>query len=163
MEEVINVAQPRRGFLQQATMAAALAISPFASRAQQQDAAEPATAAASSSVIATFDDVWRTVRDRFYDPQLHGLDWSAVRKRYLPDAAQATTEEALATVVNRMLSELHASHTHYYTPDEPEYDQLADIFAAALRRRGLERAFPGGRVSYPGIGILSRSDAGAAA
>ena len=160
MKEVINVAQPRRGFLQQATMAAALAISPFASRAQQQDAAEPATAAASSSVIATFDDVWRTVRDRFYDPQLHGLDWSAVRKRYLPDAAQATSEEALATVINRMLSELHASHTHYYTPDEPEYYQLADIFAAALRRRGLERAFPGGRVSYPGIGILSRSDAG---
>ena len=114
------MAQPRRGFLQQATMAAALAISPFASRAQQQDTAEPATAAASSSVIATFDDVWRTVRDRFYDPQLHGLDWSAVRKRYLPDAAQATSEEALATVINRMLSELHASHTHYYTPDEPE-------------------------------------------
>jgi carboxyl-terminal processing protease len=90
MKEVINVAQPRRGFLQQATMAAALAISPFASRAQQQDAAEPATAAASSSVIATFDDVWRTVRDRFYDPQLHGLDWSAVRKRYLPDGICST-------------------------------------------------------------------------
>ena len=93
-------------------------------------------------------------------PQLHGLDWSAVRKRYLPDAAQATSEEALATVINRMLSELHASHTHYYTPDEPEYYQLADIFTAALRRRGLDRAFPGGRVSYPGIGILSRPDAG---
>jgi carboxyl-terminal processing protease len=156
MKEAFNMAQPRRDFLKQATMAATLAISPFASHAQQQDTAEPATAAASSSVIATFDDVWRTVRDRFYDPQLHGLDWSAVRKRYLPDAAQATSEEALATVINRMLSELHASHTHYYTPDEPEYYQLADIFAAALRRRGLERAFPGGRVSYPGIGILSR-------
>ena len=30
--------------------------------------------------IATFEEVWRTVRDRFYDPHLHGLDWSAVRK-----------------------------------------------------------------------------------
>jgi carboxyl-terminal processing protease len=57
-----------------------------------------------------------------------------------------------------MLSELHASHTRYYTRYEPEYYQLSDIFAGALRRRGLERAFPGGRISYPGIGILSRLD-----
>ena len=158
MKRAINNAQPRRDFLKQTTMAAAVALSPLAARAQQRDAAETATSTASSAVVATFDDVWRTVRDRFYDPQLHGLDWSAVRARYLPNAAQAMSEEAVATVINHMLGELRASHTHYYTPNEPEYYQLADIFAAALRRRGLERAFPGGRVSYPGIGILSRSD-----
>ena len=155
MKAVINMAQPRRAFLKQTTMAAALAISPFASRAQQRDDAEPAASAASSAVITTFDDVWRTVRDRFYDPQLHGLDWSAVRERYLPDAAKAASDEALATVINRMLARLQASHTHYYTPDEPEYYQVPDIFAAALRRRGLERAFPGGRVSYPSIGRIT--------
>jgi len=58
-----------------------------------------------------------------------------------------------------MLSELHASHTRFYTPDEPEYYQLADIFVGALRRRGLQRAFPDGRVSYPGIGIISGFEA----
>ncbi|MBV9250263.1 MAG: PDZ domain-containing protein, partial [Acetobacteraceae bacterium] len=42
--------------------------------------------------------------------------------------------------------------------DEPEYYQLADIFAGALRRRGLDRVFPGGHVNYPGIGILSRAN-----
>jgi Tricorn protease C1 domain len=108
--------------------------------------------------IATFEEVWRTVRDRFYDPHLHGLDWSAVRKHYLPGATRASSEEALAGVINSMLSELHASHTRYYTPEGPEYYQLSDIFAGALRRRGLERAFPGGRISYPGVGVLSRVD-----
>ena len=49
-----------------------------------------------SAGIATFEEVWRTVRDRFYDPHLHGLDWSAVRERYLPDATRASSEEALA-------------------------------------------------------------------
>jgi carboxyl-terminal processing protease len=102
--------------------------------------------------------VWQTVRDRFYDPRLNGLDWAATRNRYMPAAASATSDELLAAVINRMLSDLHASHTHFYTPDEPEYYQLADIFVGALRRRGLERAFPGGRISYPGIGILSRTD-----
>jgi len=58
-----------------------------------------------------------------------------------------------------MLSELHASHTHYYTPDEPEYYQLAGIFTRALGRQGLQRVFPGGHISYPGIGILSRMSA----
>src|SRR5260370_16766141 len=58
-----------------------------------------------------------------------------------------------------MLTESHASHTRFYTPDEPEYYQLADIFAGALRRRGLQRAFPNGRISYPGIGIFSRAEA----
>jgi carboxyl-terminal processing protease len=65
----------------------------------------------------------------------------------------------VARVINTMLSELHASHTRFYTRDEPEYYQLADIFVGALRRRGLQHAFPDGRISYPGIGIISGSEA----
>jgi len=155
---MINTSQSRRRFLRLAGAAAAAAVSPSALRAEQQDAGAPATSRAAFPSVTAFEEVWQTVRDRFYDPHLHGLDWAAIRERYVPDAARATSEDVLAGVINRMLSELHASHTRYYTADEPEYYQLADIFAGALRRRGLERAFPGGRVSYPGIGILSRTD-----
>lgn len=147
----------RRRFLGLAGAAAA-AMAPSAPRAEQQDAGTPAASHVASPGVVAFEEVWRTVRDRFYDPHLHGLEWAAVRERYLPDAARATSGDALASIINRMLSELLASHTRYYTPDEPEYYQLADIFAGALRRRGLERAFPGGRISYPGIGIFSRTD-----
>src|SRR6476661_8437119 len=79
---------------------------------------------AESARIATFEEVWRTVRDRFYDPHLHGLDWSADREHYLPGATRASSEEALAGIINSMLSELHASDTRYYTPEGPEYYQL---------------------------------------
>jgi carboxyl-terminal processing protease len=158
MQKVINTAPSRRHFLRLTSMAAASVLAPKDLWAEQHEAAESTTSQAVSARIATFEEVWRTVRDRFYDPNLHGLDWSAVRERYLPDATQASSEEALAGVINGMLSELHASHTRYYTPEGPEYYQLSDIFAGALRRRGLERAFPGGRISYPGIGILSRVD-----
>ena len=108
---------------------------------------------------AVFDEVWRTVRDHFYDPRLHGLDWAAVRARYAPQAEAAPSEEALAAVINAMLAELHASHTELYTPADPAYYQLANIFAGALRHRGLERAFPGGKITYPGIGLFTRTDA----
>lgn len=156
MKKVINSAPSRRHFLRLTSMAAASALAPTVLCAEQREAGEPAASQAVSARIATFEEVWRTVRDRFYDPDLHGLDWSEVRERYMPDATAASSEEALASVVNNMLSELHASHTRYYTPHEPEYYQLCGIFAGALRRRGLERAFPGGRISYPGIGVLSR-------
>jgi len=158
MKKVINSAPSRRHFLRLTSMAAASALAPTVLWAEQREAGDSVTSQAVSARIATFEEVWRTVRDRFYDPHLHGLDWSAVRERYLPDATRASSEEALASIINGMLSELHASHTRYYTPYEPEYYQLSDIFAGALRRRGLERAFPGGRISYPGIGVLSRLD-----
>jgi carboxyl-terminal processing protease len=107
---------------------------------------------------ALLDDVWRTVRDRFYDPSLHGLDWAAVRARYEPAVVAAQSDEARATLINTMLAELGASHTALYIRDDPAYYQLADIFSGKLRREGLDRVFPGGEVTYPGIGIFTRLD-----
>jgi len=100
----------------------------------------------------TFDEVWETVRDRFYDRDLRGLDWPAVRMRYQPMADAADTREQLAVVINAMLAELGTSHTQFYTPEDTAYYQLADIFIDSLRRHGLDRIFPSGEVSYSGIG-----------
>jgi carboxyl-terminal processing protease len=105
-----------------------------------------------------FDEVWRTVQERFYDPSLHGLDWSAVRERYERAVLAAQSDEARAVLINKMLSELRASHTGFYTRDDPAYYQLADVFSGKLRREGLDRVFPGGEVTYPGIGTFTRVD-----
>ncbi len=45
-----------------------------------------------------------------------------------------------------------------YTTEDPAYYQLADIFVFALEHRGLERVFPKGEVSYPGIGVFTEAD-----
>ena len=156
MENHSNVMRPRRLVLQLTALAAVSFALPGTLGAQQASE-EPANALPDG--IGTFEGVWQTVRDRFYDPNLNGLDWSAVHERYRTEAAQATSDERLAEVINGMLSELHASHTRYYTTDDPEYYQLAGIFAGALRRRGFDRAFPDGRIVYPGIGILSHPGA----
>jgi carboxyl-terminal processing protease len=123
--------------------------------------AQPTTPAAASSGQANqaaLDEVWETVRDRFYDPRLHELDWPALRQRYHLLAASVASGEELAVVINSMLAELGASHTQYYTPEETAYYQLADIFVGTLRRRGLERVFPSGEVTYPGIGVFTHVD-----
>jgi carboxyl-terminal processing protease len=103
--------------------------------------------------LAAFDEVWQTVREHFYDPTFHGLDWAVVRERYRPLAAVAASDVERSAVINRMLSELGASHTGHYTPSDPAYYQLLDIFSGALRRP-LRRVFPDGQVTYPGIGIF---------
>jgi carboxyl-terminal processing protease len=106
----------------------------------------------------SFDEVWETVRDRFYDRDLHGLDWLAVRRRYQPLADSAHSREQLAVVINAMLAELGTSHTQLYTPEDTAYYQLADIFIDSLRRRGLDRIFPSGEIGYSGIGAFTNED-----
>ena len=117
----------------------------------------PATSAQQPAADAAkqFDEVWETMRDKFYDRGMHGLDWNAIGDRYRPLAAAATTEGELEGVINRMLAELHASHTGYYTPADTAYYDLADIFSRGLRHR-LESVFPDGKVADTGIGVFTR-------
>jgi carboxyl-terminal processing protease len=159
-KQAIGTSPSRRQVLRLGAFAAASALSAKAANAERLSR-ETAGAHVPPDGVSTFEGVWQTVRDHFYDPRHNGLDWLVVRQRYLPDVERVASEESVARVINAMLSELHASHTRFYTRDEPEYYQLADIFAGALRRRGLQRAFPDGRISYPGIGIISGSEANA--
>src|SRR5271163_41384 len=125
--------------------------------ASAQAPSQPDEAPAGSNQ-ADFNQVWELVRDRFYDPHLNGLDWQEQRVRFRPDAASARSREEAAVAINAMLAELGASHTHYYTREDPAYYQLADIFVGALEHRGLERVFPKGEVAYPGIGAFTEAD-----
>src|SRR5262249_17161193 len=57
-----------------------------------------------------FDECWRMLRDRFYDPTFRGLDWSAARAQFAPLAAGAQTPGELYQIINLMVGELRASH-----------------------------------------------------
>ena len=63
-----------------------------------------------------FDHIWRQVKDKFYDPNLQGVDWDGYRKvyeRYLP---YINNNFDFAEMLSEMLGELNASHTgcRYY-------------------------------------------------
>ena len=129
----------------------------MASQAQMPEPQAPPTPAEGTrpeTNVAAFDEVWQHVRDAFYDPTLRRLDWVAIREQYRLLALAASDEERPA-VINRMLDELAASHTRYYTPANPAYYELLDIFAGSLRR-DLRRVFPDGQVMYPSIGVFTQ-------
>ncbi|MDQ3819821.1 MAG: hypothetical protein M3362_19400, partial [Acidobacteriota bacterium] len=73
---------------------------------------------ASDSRLAVFDDVWETVRERYYDATFHGLDWEMERERFRPLAESAQTTLELYGVIRSMLGDLKDAHTRVFAPDE---------------------------------------------
>ena len=57
-----------------------------------------------------FIDAWRLERDYFYDPGMHGLDWEAVRDKYLPLVKRVTTRMELNDLIGMVVGELSALH-----------------------------------------------------
>ncbi|MGL4233243.1 MAG: S41 family peptidase, partial [Casimicrobium sp.] len=58
-----------------------------------------------------FDDAWRLHRDTFYDPNLHGVDWKAQRKKFAPLVERVNDRTELDDVLAQMISELRLLHS----------------------------------------------------
>jgi carboxyl-terminal processing protease len=86
-----------------------------------------------------FDRVWSEVRQQYYDPRLHGVDWSAARRTFRPQAVAAPDDRALYRALGDMLRLLDDDHAGVAPP------------AAARRQDRL-------RDRRPVIGVLLRPD-----
>src|SRR6266480_2554148 len=58
-----------------------------------------------------FGDAWRTMKYRFYDPAMHGMDWDAAKAKYEPLVQDVGDRQELLNIINEMIGELNASHT----------------------------------------------------
>jgi carboxyl-terminal processing protease len=93
--------------------------------ASQTKPAPPAPAAGADAVARpardlrqeTFDIVWRTVKEKHFDPTFGGLDWDGVREQYAPRVSAAKSDGELYVVLQQMLGELHQSHFHVIPPE----------------------------------------------
>ena len=83
-----------------------------------------------------FLDAWRLERDYFYDRGMHGLDWPAVRDRYLPLVDRVADRSELSDLLAQMVSELSALHIFVYGGDSRRPADQVDIasLGAILRR-----------------------------
>ena len=136
--------------------AAALPLSVAQTPAHPAPASAAASPAPASLGLRSFDEACRIVREQFFDPAFGGLDWDglcAAEREHARDLAQ----DELAALLNIMLARLKTSHTAVYTPREPTYYLLFDVFAKSPRLRAhTRRYFPSGQVRLEGIGIFTR-------
>jgi tricorn protease len=92
-----------------------------------------------------FDESWRVMRYRFYDENMHGKDWKAIRAQYQPLLAHVGSYDDVYELSNHMIGELNASHVGVSGPTgRPE------VAGYRARHLGLELEPADGRyrISY---------------
>ncbi|OJJ23778.1 peptidase S41 [marine bacterium AO1-C] len=70
-----------------------------------------------------FEEAWRNLNAGFYDPNFHGQNFEALRKKYKPWALQASTVQDFREIYNLMLGQLNASHMGLRGRSIPERTQ----------------------------------------
>ena len=63
-----------------------------------------------------FEQVWATINEKYYDAAFNGVDWLAVKKKYLAGIDAAGGEKDFYALLDRMAGELRDSHTRVYSP-----------------------------------------------
>lgn len=89
-----------------------------------------------------FEHVWRQTKDKFYTPNMHGIDWELMYKDYAPKVRGITNNRDFATLLSELLGELNASHTggRYSSRvgGQSRTASLGLIFAAEPDKNGLK-------------------------
>lgn len=59
-----------------------------------------------------YRDVWRQIRDFFYDPKMHGKDWNKLYEKYKKLIPYVSTREDMNYIIGQLIGELCASHEY---------------------------------------------------
>ncbi len=71
-----------------------------------------------------FDEVWRHMRDFFYDPGMHGVDWKAVYEKYNVLVPWVSHRSDLAYLMGEMIAELNVGHAYVNNGERPEPERI---------------------------------------
>ena len=126
-----------------------LALAALVVQAQAQSPSQPGAVTATLSkadsselLERTFDQVWRTVKDKHFDPTFGGVNWDQVRVRYAARLTKIKTEAELYPLLQQMLGELHQSHFQVISPDAVVND---DEVPSGTATTGIELQMIGGQ------------------
>lgn len=83
-----------------------------------------------------FMDSWRLERDYFWDPGMSGIDWPAMRDKYLPMVDRVRSRDELRDIQAQMAAELSTLHTFVYGGYDRDDDLSIDVgfLGATLQR-----------------------------
>ncbi len=91
-------------------LAAALLAGCAGTPSRRQVAPPGLSGAERDLALRSFDRVWTTVRDKHWDPSLHGLDWAAVRDTLRPRVERARTMAEARAAMQAALATLGQTH-----------------------------------------------------
>jgi tricorn protease len=82
-----------------------------------------------------YDESWRQMRDFFYDPNMHGVDWKAIHSKYKPLVAYVNNRNDLNYLIGEMIGELNIGHAYVNGGDKPSPERIqTGLLGAELSR-----------------------------
>lgn len=95
-----------------------------------------------------FEHCWKQVNEKFYDPQIHGIDWKGFHDNYAQFLPYIDNNYDFQELLSEMLGELNGSHTgaRYRTSANLNVGHLGVLFDQEYEGKGLKIAemLPGG-------------------
>ncbi|UXH79310.1 S41 family peptidase [Roseateles amylovorans] len=115
-----------------------------------------------------FSDAWRMQRDYFYDKDMHGVDWPAMRAKYAPLVDRVTERGELAEIMAQMVGELSLLHSQVAPgevrrgPEDPGYAGLGALLTRDPKGWKVASVYAGdpelpseaGPLAAPGLNIV---------
>jgi len=71
-----------------------------------------------------FNESWRQMLYFFYDPNMHGVDWKAVHKKYEPLVEYVNNRNDLNYIIGEMIGELNVGHAYVGGGDKKEPQRI---------------------------------------
>ena len=104
-----------------------------------------------------FGHIWKQVKEKFYDPALHGIDWDYYRENYAQFLPYIDNYYDFQEMLSEMLGELNGSHTgaRYRAPGGESLGRLGVLYDLNYNGEGLRIAevLPGGVLNLADSGI----------
>ena len=71
-----------------------------------------------------FNESWRQMKYFFYAPNMHGVDWDAIREKYAPLVPYVNNRNDLNYVIGEMVGELNVGHAYVSGGDKPKPERI---------------------------------------
>ena len=89
-----------------------------------------------------YHECWRQMRDFFYDPNMHGVDWKAMQAKYAALLPWVNHRNDLTYLVAEMISELNIGHAYVGGGERPEVPRLRmGLLGAEYERDASTKAY----------------------
>lgn len=87
-----------------------------------------------------FNHVWKQVLEKFYDPDIHGIDWEGYRDAYARFLPHISNNFDFQEMLSEMLGELNGSHTgaRYFYRSGVSYGTLGLLYDWSYEGDGLK-------------------------
>lgn len=83
--------------------------------------------------VEVFEEVWKAINEKYYDPKFNGTDWNAIREHYRPLVESAVSDEGFYDLLSQMVGELRDAHTRIRSPRQRQERKNNQATSAGVR------------------------------